>query len=161
MPKSHHLYNESLKYLDGQGVRKDPKEAFRLNSEAANDGMHDAMLAMGWFYRNGIGVGMDIEESKRWFRKSARQKDERAMFSLGEIAYDQRDYHEAAVWFKRAIEAGHSRSLYWMGMLYWKGRGVPKDQNTARKLFHQAAEKKVYEAKRLLSLWNRWSMIGK
>jgi len=59
MPISHSLYNQSLKSLDGLGIREDPEEAFRLNSLAAEDGMHDAVLAMGWFYRRGIGVQMD------------------------------------------------------------------------------------------------------
>jgi len=76
------------------------------------------------------------------------------MFSLGEIFYDQHDFDEAFIWFNRAMEAGHARSLYWMGMLYWKGRGVPMDKATAKRLFQQAAEKKVNEAQRLLKLWN-------
>ena len=133
---------------------KDPHEAFRLNAEAAADGMRDAVLAMGWFYRRGIGIEQDIEESKRWYKKSARQKDPRAMFSLGEIFYDQKDYDEALVWFNRAIESGHARSLYWVGMLHWKGRGVPKNRHLAKDFFRKATKKKVYEAQRLSSLWN-------
>jgi len=151
MPLSTHLYNESLKYLEGQGVAKDVNEAFRLNTAAAADGMHDAVLAMGWFYRRGIGVELDIEESKRWYRKSARQKEPRAMFSLGEICYDERDYEEAFVWFNRAAESGHARSLYWIGMLHWKGRGVPENKSLAKKFFQQAAEKKIYEAQRFFA----------
>jgi len=147
-------YNESLKYLDGQGARKGTAETFRLNVLAADEGMHDAVLAMGWFYRNGVGVDLDIEESKRWYRKSARQKDPRAMFSLGEIFYDERDYDEALIWFQRAIDAGHARSLFWLGMMYWKGRGVQQDKVQARKLFTRAAERKVYEAQRLLRFWS-------
>lgn len=159
MPHSHYLYNESLKYLDGQGVCKDMKEAFRLNAEAAEDGMHDAVLAMGWFYLRGIGVDIDLDESKRWYKKSARQKDPRAMFSLGEIFYDERDYVEALVWFNRAIENGHARSLYWIGMMHWKGRGVPEDKKLANRFFSKAAEKKVDEAQRLFRLRNRLSKL--
>lgn len=154
MSQANRYYNESLKYLDGQGARKDPAEAFRLNVLAANEGMHDAVLAMGWFYRNGVGVDLDIDESKRWYRKSARQKDPRAMFSLGEIFYDERDYDEALVWFERATAAGHARSIYWVGKMYWKGRGVAEDKLRAKKYFARAAEKKVYEAQRLLRWWS-------
>lgn len=145
-------YNESLKYLDGQGARKGTAETFRLNVLAADEGMHDAVLAMGWFYRNGVGVDLDIEESKRWYRKSARQKDPRAMFSLGEIFYDERDYDEALIWFQRAIDAGHARSLARHDVL--ERSGVQQDKVQARKLFTRAAERKVYEAQRLLRFWS-------
>ena len=132
-------YNESLKYLDGQGARKDPAEAFRLNVLAADEGMHDAVLAMGWFYRNGVGVDLDIEESKRWYRKSARQKDPRAMFSLGEIFYDERDYDEALIWFQRAIDAGHARSLARHDVLERSRRAAR--QSTGPEAFHARSGK--------------------
>jgi TPR repeat protein len=41
-----------------------------------------------------------------------------------------------------------------MGMMHWKGWGVPEDKRIAKRLLSQAAEKKVYEAQRLFSLWN-------
>ena len=145
-------YNRSLEFLNGQGVRKDPAEAFRLNAEAAEQGYHDAVLAMGWFYLNGIGVAVDVEEGCRWYRKSARQGDARAMFSLGAIAYARRDFGEAAVWLARAVEQRHSRSLFWLGKLYWHGRGVPQDRRRAAGLFDQAAQAKVPEARRAV----RW-----
>jgi TPR repeat protein len=62
------------------------EEAFRLNTIAAENGMHDAVLAMGWFYLNGVGVKANQQEATRWYKKSARQGHPRAMFSLGYIA---------------------------------------------------------------------------
>jgi hypothetical protein len=31
------------------------------------------------------------------------------MFSLGQIAYEERDYCDALIWFRRASDAGHHR----------------------------------------------------
>ena len=72
------------------------------------------------------------------------------MFSLGQIAYDQRDYSEALTWFTRALDAGHLRSLYWLGKLYWRGHGVEQDKKEAMRYFHRAASNKVVEAQRAL-----------
>src|SRR2546430_5003836 len=122
-----HLYNRSLESLTGQHAREDEQRAFALNAQAAESGMHDAVLAMGWFYLNGVGVQQDIKQALRWYRKSARQGDSRAMFSLGQMAYDERDYADAEVWFTRAAEKGHAVSLYWLGKFYWRGEFVVLD----------------------------------
>jgi uncharacterized protein len=106
------LYAQSLDYLLGAGVAKDERRAFDLNAEAAELGYSDAILAMGWFYLSGVGVAPDCEQARRWYRDSARRSDNRAMFSLGGIAYTDDDYTEALVWFKRASDAGHYRSIY-------------------------------------------------
>jgi TPR repeat protein len=148
-----HFCNESLDLLKGQGVAQNAKRAFTLNAEAAKGGHADAVLAMGWFYLNGVGVSSDIEKSRKWYRESARRGEPKAMFSLGQIAYDEEDFADAVRWFTRASQAGHARSLYWLGKLYWRGHGVEQDQKQAKRLFHQAATRKVKEAQRLLRFW--------
>ncbi len=142
-PSGWSSYNKSLRLLGNKD-----EEAFRLNLKAASDGMHDAVLAMGWFYLNGCGVEADENEAIRCYRKEARQGDSRALFSLGQIAYWRRDYAEAFQWFTRAISKGHQRSKFYLGKMYWKGYEVERDQKTARRLFAEAAAGNVSEAQR-------------
>ena len=149
------LYNRSLESLNGQHAQEDPRKSFLLNSQAADSGMRDAVLAMGWFYLNGVGVEQDSEQARRWYKKSARQGDSRAMFSLGQMAYDERDYVDAEVWFRRANDKGHARSLFWLGKLCWRGDGVSKDRKQAMALFQKAAANKVPEARRVLRFLSR------
>jgi uncharacterized protein len=156
-----HLYNRSLESLTGQRAREDAHKSFMLNSQAAESGMRDAVLAMGWFYLNGVGVERDAEQARRWYRKSARQGDSRAMFSLGQMAYDEQDFADAQVWFRRASEKGHARSSFWLGKLYWRGNGVPKDRKQAMELFQNAAGNKVPEARRALRFLSRKSRHSK
>jgi TPR repeat protein len=153
--RENRLYNSSLALLDGRGVRQDEAAAFALNAEAAEQGHHDAVLAMGWFYLNGVGVEKDRERSWYWYRKSARHGDPRAMFSLGYLCWLERDYIEANTWFARAIGAGHLRSQYWLAKLLWKGLGVAQDAKRARSLIEQAAKANVLEAKRALRFLTR------
>jgi TPR repeat protein len=150
-----YLYNRSLESLDGDHAREDAHKAFLLNAQAAEPGMRDAVLAMGWFYLNGDGVEKDLEEAERWYKKSARQGDPRAMFSLGVMACDSHDYADALIWFKRAADKGHARSLFWLGKLFWRGHGVPLDKKKAMSFFQQGASKKVPAAQRTLKFLSR------
>jgi hypothetical protein len=77
------LYNESLNSLQGHGVANDERRAFALNAEAADGGHADAVLAMGWFYLNAVGIERNVDRARKWYRKSARRREPRAMFSLG------------------------------------------------------------------------------
>lgn len=149
------LYHQSLSYLEGEGIARDPVAAFSLNARAAEFGHHDAVLAMGWFYLNGVGVDQDLDESWYWYRKAARHGDPRAMFSLGYLCYIDQNYSGAHTWFSRAREAGHKRSLYWLGKLYWKGYGVEQDRKTAMIFIESAARANVTEAKRVLRFLSR------
>jgi len=51
-----------------------------------------------------------------------------------------RDLAEAAVWYKRAADAGLAPAQYRLGSLYERGQGVPKDPSQAVSLYRQAAE---------------------
>ena len=78
----------------------------------------------------------------------------RDLFHPSAEAYDCEDYSGAIQWFKRAIEAGHARSIYWLGKLYWRGQGVKKNKKQALRYFHLAASRKVPTAQRVLRFLN-------
>jgi TPR repeat protein len=149
------LYNRSIDYLQGKSVPQDSEKSFALNAQAAQAGYRDAILAMGWYYLGGIGVPQDYDKAEKWYRKSARNGEPMAMFSLGRIFYTRRDFAESLIWFSRAVEAGHERSIYWVGRHHWYGQSVPKDRKEAMRLFHLAASKKVVAAKRVLKFLSR------
>lgn len=148
-------YNQSLDLLQGHHVAKDEAKAFELNRRAAEAGLHDAILAMGWFYINGTGVERDVDLARQWYRKSARHGEPKAMFNLGHLAYGEKDWSEARIWFHRAADAGHHRSLFWLGKLYWRGRGVELNRSLANQMFQKAASFKVAEAQRTIRLLSR------
>ena len=148
-------YNQSLNFLQGKSVLQNFEKSFALNLEAANGGYRDAVLAMGWYYLGGVGVERNLEKAKKWYRKSARHGEPKAMFSLGRIARIEQDFKESLAWFNRAASAGHARSFYYIGSQYWHGQGVPQDKKKAMKLFYLAAKKKVKEALRVLKFFSR------
>lgn len=149
------LYNRSLDYLKGSNAPKDSEKSFALNAQVAQAGFRDAILAMGWYYMGGVGVPRNYELAKKWYRKSARYGEPKAMFSLGRIFYIEQDYAESLIWFRRAAKAGHARSLYWIGKQYWYGQSVLRDRKEAMRHFHLAANKKVIAARRILKFLSR------
>jgi TPR repeat protein len=151
------LYKRSVAHLRGEGEVYDEARAFALNSAAASKGHRDAMLAMGWFYLNGVGTTPDLEKARGWYREIARLGEARAMLRLGQIACGEQDYFEAYSWFRRAHQAGDATALYWLGKMHWRGQGGRRDLRAALDLFRQAAAKNVPEAKRALRLLKRKS----
>lgn len=148
-------YNASLDALEGRHRAKDLEISFQLNREAAEEGYSEAVLAMGWYYLNGFGTAKDISRSIEWYKRAARSGETRALFSLGEIAYRQRDYATAKLWFQRALKRGHIGSHYWLGKMYWKGLGVSKDIKAGRRLIDQAAQKNYTVASRVVRFLGR------
>jgi len=55
------------------------------------------------------------------------------------------DYTQAAIWYRRAAEQGHSGAQYELGLLYDKGQGVPVNIIQAEKwlILATAASPKV------------------
>ena len=50
------------------------------------------------------------------------------------------DYAQAAHWFRRAAEQGHTVSQYFLGVMYESGRGVPLDEKESVRWFRKAAD---------------------
>ena len=50
------------------------------------------------------------------------------------------DYAEAARWFRKAADQGHSISQYFLGVMYESGRGVSLDQVESVRWFRKAAD---------------------
>jgi TPR repeat protein len=60
----------------------------------------------------------DLRSAERWYRRSALMSESKAMFSLGQIAYETKIFILAHQWFQHADKQGHIRSLYSLGKLY-------------------------------------------
>jgi TPR repeat protein len=72
------------------------------------------------------------------------------MFSLGQMAYDARDYPEAGRWFDRAYRKGHARSGGWLAKVIWRTASTERDRGSAIELLQRVASENVLDAKRLM-----------
>lgn len=125
-------YKLGVLFDAGQGVVRDPKQAFFWYHQAAIQGYVKAQYNLGWMYFNGNGVAQDYAQALLWYKKSAAQGHASAYVGLGYM-YDaglggvaQSDKQSAA-WYRKAAELGNTDGQFNLGILYALGRGVPQD----------------------------------
>ncbi|MDH4120195.1 MAG: sel1 repeat family protein [Deltaproteobacteria bacterium] len=77
------------------------------------------------------------EQAIVWWQRGASRGDVTSMRTLGDV-YSQswmgipEDYPTSAAWYHMAAERGDTHSMMHLSLMYWKGRGVEKDQLKAR-----------------------------
>ena len=78
-------YNLGLCYINGDGVAKNINKGIELLTGAAKQGQGDAALALGNIYRFGIGVELNFEMAKKWYKEAVKLNAEGAEDALAEI----------------------------------------------------------------------------
>ena len=168
-------------YFYGRGVQRDYGEAARwllkaLQTDVAANGgeTYDEigyLLSFVWSrdevakqWRS-IAEGEDgwqkYAEDAKWHRKQAGssaaqpQRVPAHQFCLG-LAYAyglglSRDYTEAAMWFRRAADAGETWAQFHLAVAHAKGRGVPQDYLQAHMWFNVAASRTIGDPQEYVS----------
>jgi tRNA A-37 threonylcarbamoyl transferase component Bud32 len=122
----------------------DYSKALALLLPAALKGNPVAQHRIGVMYVLGQGVGEDLAEATRWFRKAADQGQGESQYSLG-LRYQlgqsvAQDNKEAARWFKRAADQGIGAAAAALARQYTAGEGVSEDLVEAYKWAAVAAK---------------------
>ncbi len=66
----------------------------------------DACYNVGLLFLFGQGIDADVEEARRWFKKSAEQGHMEASTNLGVLYAENGDLKSAEKWFRKAAELG-------------------------------------------------------
>jgi len=94
-------------YLDGTDVAVDYKQAFRLLSEAASNGVSRAILSLARMYAEGLGITQNVAEATRLY-KSVAKVEFLAAIELGRIYSSGvavgADRNQARQWYLLATE---------------------------------------------------------
>lgn len=129
--------------LGTKGQRQDFEQAFKLFSQAAEQGNSSAQhnLASLFFYGN--GVPKNYQEALKWYRKSAEQGFIPAQFFLGWMYSEGKgvdeNFKEALKWFKKAADQRDPEAEYSLGLMYLKGEDLNPDYVEAYKWINLAA----------------------
>ena len=102
------------RYETGEGVPKDPSEAFRWYQLAAEAGHPQAQLRLAAFFEDGPGVVRDPQEAAKWHRRAAAQLDADAKLALAR-KFEQGegvplDTEEADRWLRLAAAEGNKEA---------------------------------------------------
>lgn len=135
-------------------------EALRLLKQAVERGDSNAAFALGQFYyskellkREETGKGeepeqidsvqVDLREDIFWFRKAMKLEDTNGCAMLGYCyLFDQSDgsyFREGIELLQKAVVQDSAEAQCWLGLAYYVGHGVPKNDLHALKWFLIAA----------------------
>ena len=109
------LFQKYLKFIDGEGVPADVKEASRYCKLAADKGHVDAMFNYGKMLKNGRGVAVNEEEACRYYKMAADKGHINAMFNYGFMLGNGRgvavNEEEACRYYKMAADKGDTDAM--------------------------------------------------
>lgn len=85
-------------------------QALSLFKAAAEAGEAGALLNVGYFYQNGLGVRRNSRTALHWYKRAYQRGDGSAANNIGTIWRDKNQPRRALLWFKRATELGNDSS---------------------------------------------------
>ena len=107
-----------------------------------SQGNAPSCVNLGVAFERGLGVGKDLSESARHYRKACEAGEAVGCHNLGFLLSEglggRRDEREAAVLFQRACADGEARACNSLGAAFFRGAGVPRDGIRAQALFSVA-----------------------
>jgi TPR repeat protein len=83
-------------------------------------------------------AGADIATAIKFCKKAGGSR--RALYELGRAYAANQQMGEAIAAWKKAADKGSTSAMVELGVAYGTGTGVPRDEDSARKLFERAAE---------------------
>jgi serine/threonine protein kinase len=153
-------FAQGVRYMNGEGVAKDPVKGVKWYRKAAEAGDARGMASLGLCYDNGTGVTKDETEAVRWYRKAAQAGDARGMAFLG-VCYEYgtgvtKNEAEAVKWYRKSAEAGYAHGMTCLGFCYAYGTGVTKNEAEAVKWYRTTVSKIPLTKPHITGAGRRW-----
>lgn len=136
-------FQVAMKYLNGEGIKKSPEQAFFWFKRAGELGFVRAQYNLALLLYDGLGCDLDKKEAFVWFEHAAVGDDVDAQFNVAEMYYQgmgvEKNLEEAAEWYSRAAEQGDAEAQYKFAQMHEKGEGLEQDNELAYEWFLKAA----------------------
>jgi TPR repeat protein len=97
---------------------EEDRRAFRLFLAAARAGDVGALLNVGLFYDEGIGVRMNHKKALELYRRAYRRGNGGAANNIGIMMRNRGQVDRALAWFQRAVRAGSDDSNLHLAEIY-------------------------------------------
>lgn len=136
----HHSCYREFNGQWSEALPKNKPEGEKWLLLAAEQGYADAMEELANMYFYGW-ISTDHKQAEKWFLKAAEKGKKYSMLMLARLYSGVResgipaDYKKAYYWANQAIKNGVEEANYYLGQLYYYGKGVKKDHKKALSLF--------------------------
>lgn len=143
-------FEMGLRYLTGEGFKKDEKKGVEWLRKAAESGHLRAQYVYGSLFEDGVTVPKDPAKALEWYLKAANGGFPMAQHSVG-VAYEigqgvEKDPKKSAEWFEKAVAQNYPPAMAALGAKLEKGDGVPKNTARAALLFFKASKQEFEPA---------------
>ena len=153
-PQAHFLLG--LRYINGEDVPKDVEKGFLLVKKAAEMGFADAYHELGVCYYCGEGTEKNLSAAVRWWAEGAAAGNLNSMTNLGLHYTNQKDkkLNEKGIrLLETAAKRGQAEAQCNLGVTYWQGQGIEKNEKEGLKWLEKAAKQKLPNAMFALGLF--------
>lgn len=137
-------YRLALIYHHGHGVGRDPGQALRWATVAAETGHARALAFVGYCHSLGAGTAVNQDEALRCYRLSAAQRYPLAEYTLGNFYQRgfgvKKNLPLAVRWYGRAARHGHVKAMIVLAEFYEKGEEIFPRIERANSWWLRAAE---------------------
>ncbi len=128
----------------------DYDKAFEIMTQLDRDGFVLAYNSLGYLYEYGLGVKQDRVKAYNRYYEGAINGEPYAQMHLGLMYEAQGNYGIAVNWYKEAANQGLAPAQYYLGNMYYWGKGVNQDYQEAMNWYQQAANQGDEEAIRAI-----------
>ena len=149
--QSESLYTLGLKYLKGDGVKKNAAKAYRLFKQAANRGYPRAEYQLGILYRDGNGVARDRKEALKWFRLAAAWGDTDAQHALSKLV-EELSRNNSIEQHSKIVNSRGPDGQYQLAKSYLAGKNSQQENERAFRLLKKSANAGYKESQFQLGL---------
>lgn len=148
--KNQHLgamYNLSIKYSRGEGIKEDIGKALSLMESAANLGSVEAQYALAVNIFKKKQSYQVTDKAFKQLVKSAMSGNSQAQLYLGKyyefgrVRVGSKDYSKAIIWYQKSAKYQNLDAQFRLCRMYKKGFGVKKNIAVARGWCKKSAEK--------------------
>ena len=149
------LANLGSMYQFGLGVERNEAQAAELYKTAAENGAPLAQFYMARMYIRGDGAAKDIKKAIELLQEAAEQGLSAAYIELAQIYagvgnHIKKNMVAAADLYLKAAELGDDIGQYYIGLMYYDGRGVKKNRAEAIRWLQKAADQNNFSAQERL-----------
>lgn len=142
-------YRKGVLYLHGRGgVSQDYTRAKKLFMKGCADKHAQACIDLGQMYEQGEGVEKSLGKAEEAYNKGCLISSGGACYHLSRVLMKNKKQQpssllKAATLFTDLCERKHSMSCYSLGVMKQEGLGLPKDPDTANKLFYDSCSEDI------------------
>ena len=127
-------------YLEGRSLEKDYNKAFFYLSKGAEKDDIDCLEALGDMYYNGIYIEEDREKAFSYYDRSIEGGNIKIYYKLGKIYEEEDNVEMSLLNYLKGHNNGDLKATQKLGIMYYNGEGVQKDEEKALQYMEKAIE---------------------